>query len=507
MSKYRLLQNVGLVSALLVGGVSAEKPMTPKQLSPHFEAVASKLEMGGLSFSYKDKAATQAMVKGLLDMTVAYLDTHTDFKGVDADKLVEVMALDAVEAVGSSASQQDGYVHYRSYTYTPEKRSTYAMAYGEMKPSVAMQLAPAGADLVAEMHFNGSYDPDAEEKLYAALGPVGEMLKQLNAEQENAFSKSYQENYHKINSRITVIGDISPKGFKGFQGLPLGAQVLLSITNATPIWEMCEPLTQMEGVEMKVDGDIISLVVSEEMMGWKPVLQFNQKSGQLFVGSTVEYIELCKNAQKGQVENLASDPEVVKLKGGLPNEFSNMVYVSPNFARTALGLVQGFGVPQIQDEEYLRPAVQMLLQKLEQSAVTQTGTLYAVSFGEKGTMHVVNSPLNMVGMESPTVTASASLIGVSVLFTGAKYYRDSANQAACVINMSSMQKAAEAIQSIEGHSAGDSLTWDILVGKDRPLVQKPVCPAGGVYTLNQVFNDGTKNLISCSCPGHELMKR
>ncbi|MFC5050043.1 hypothetical protein ACFPK9_05420 [Rubritalea spongiae] len=503
MNKYRLLPSLGLLSAALSIGASAENAMAPIKLSPHFDAVASKLEMGGLSFSYKDKAATQAMVKNLLEMVAAYLDKYTEYKGVNVQQLTDVMTLEAVEAVGNSASQQDGYVHYRSYTYTPEQRSTYAKAYGEMKPSVAMQLAPAGADLVAEMHFNGSYDPDAEEKMYAALGSLGDLLKQLQDQQQNPLADAYQKNYTKINSRLTFIADISPKGFKGFQGLPLGAQCLISITNAMPVWEIFEPLLKEQGLEVEVDGDVVRLVFPEEMMGWKPCLEYHQASGQLFVASTQEYIALCVQASQGKAPNLSSDPEVVKLKEGMPAEFSNMVYVSPNFSRTALSLIQGFGLPQIEEVEYTRPALEMLLQKLQASAITQTGTLYAVSFEEKGTLHVTNSPLNIVGMENHSFTAAATLVGVSTLFTGASYYRDNANAAACAVNMASFQKAVDAVQNIEGYENGDALTWEMIVGEGKPFPEKPICPAGGVYTLSPVFMHGEGSCISCSVSGHD----
>ncbi|MGJ8671550.1 hypothetical protein [Rubritalea sp.] len=510
MTKSRLLTHVGVslvgASTLITSALAApEGVVLAKKQSPYFPAVASQLEMGGLSFSYSDQGSKNALYAGVVKMAVAYLEAHTEFKGVDAKKLIELFTLKSVVASGSSASQYDGFVHYRSYNYMPEEKSSYALAYGEAKPSVALQLAPAGADLVMEMHFNGSYDPDAEEKMYAALGPLGTKLKELQASQpSNPLMASYQKNYSKINSRISFIADLSPEGFKGIQGLPFGGQLLVSVTNAEPVWEIFKPLLAEQGLNAIDNGGVEEIVFPAEMIGWKPYLQYNNKTKQLFVSTTREYLDLCQKCFKGEAPNLSQDKEWLKVKEGLPSEFSNMVYVSPNFTSMALNLIDAFGVPQIEEEQYVRPAVKMLMEKLKASEVTKTATVYTVSFQEKGTLHVANSPVHFPEFKNATTTTGVALVGGSTLFVGAKYYRENANKAACVINMSSFSKATQAVQNINGYDQGDPLTWDLIVGEDGPLQQKPICPSGGTYTLSKVFPKQGDTVITCDCEGHVL---
>lgn len=512
-----MLKNLIKSSALLAGVAStsvafAAEPASvmAKNQSAHFNAVASQLELGGLSFSYNDQASKNALFTGALEMAVAYLDAHTEYKGVDAQKLSEVFTLEAVKASGSSASQRDGYVHYRSFSYMPDEQSMYAKAYLDDAPSEALKLAPAGADLVLEMHINGAYDPQAEEKMYAALGPLGAKLKELEAQQAEESPEMDQlvNLFEKIDSRFVFVGDISPKGFKGVEGIPVHGQLLISATNAEEIWKVVKPLLAQQGLEAVSVGNLEQILSPQEMAGWTPCLQYDKISKQLYISTTLEYIELCKKVGTGEAAGLDKDKEFAKLNEDLPESFSGMAYVSPAFASVALNLIDAFGMPQVENEEYVGPALRMLIDKLKASDVTNTGTLYVASKQDKGTLHVTNTPLNLPRMDSSAATAGVALVGVSTLFTGASYYRDSANKAACVINMSSITKATRALQNIEGHATGSKLTWEMLTGEGGPLNNyKPTCPSGGTYTLSPTFPAEGKPVVECSHEGHVLETR
>jgi len=506
MQNCRFLKHIGVsvIGASIATGTVHAAPVMAKQQSPHFNAVTSQLEMGGLSFSYSDQASKNGLYRGMIDTAVAYLDAHTEYRGVNAQKLTDLFTLDAVKASGSSASQRDGFVHYRTFNYMPEEKSMYSLAYGDSKPSVGLQLAPAGADLVLEMHINAAYDPDAERKMYDALGPLGAMMKQLQTEQaKNPMVAQWTELSKTINSRVVFVGDISPKGFKGIEGFPVSGELLISVTNAENIWKVAKPLLAEQGMAAATVGDVDAIVSPIEMAGWKPCLQYNAKTKQMYVSTSQEYMALCQKVARGEAPSLAKDKEFFKIKEDLPVSFSSMVYVSPQFAQTALNLVEAFGVPQVEDEEFVLPAVKMLLDKLKASAVTKTGTIYVSSVQDKGTLHVVNSPVNYPELEGSTATISAVGVATSTLFVGAKYYRDSANKAACVMNLSSMQKATRAVENLNDHKTGDPLKWEFLVGPNGPFaVNKPICPDGGTYILSPIFPKQGEAAVRCSCEDH-----
>ena len=508
MKQSRFFKYIGMSAvgaSIMSGAVNAapEAAVMAKQQSPHFNAVASQLEMGGLSFSYSDQVAKNGLYNGLIQMAVSYLDAHTEYRGADAQKLSEFLTLDAVKASGSSASQRDGFVHYRAFNYMPEEKSIYALAYTDSKPSVGLQLAPAGADLVLEMHMNGAYDPNAEDKMYAALGPVGDLLKAAQAEQmANPMMKQWTEISKKINSRITIIADLNPKGFKAAPGFPMSGELLISVTDAELIWEMLKPLLEKQGVTAVVNG-VNQDVVSPEAVGvWHPMLRYNSTLKQLYISTSAEYLALCEKSAKGEAPSLAKDREFLKVKEDLPASFSSMVYVSPSFSETVLNLVEMFGIPQIEEEEYLMPAAKMLVQKLKASDATKTATIYVNAPQQNGTLHVTNSPINLPEMGGNATALALLGAGTSTLFVGASYYKDSANKAACVINLSSMHKATRAVENIEGHKAGDPLKWELIVGATQPIQTKPACPEGGIYTLSPTFPESGKAAVECSCDGH-----
>ena len=87
-----------------------------------------------------------------------------------------------------------------------------------------------------------------------------------------------------------------------------------------------------------------------------------------------------------------------------------------------------------------------------------------------------------------SVVIAVILVLISVLFIGATYYRDSANEAACAINQSSIKKGAESYMNIEG-----AATATVVQLEAGPFIDgMPTCPtddsayvpatAGGVLT-------------------------
>lgn len=95
--------------------------------------------------------------------------------------------------------------------------------------------------------------------------------------------------------------------------------------------------------------------------------------------------------------------------------------------------------------------------------------------------NIRKSPAGVTLIELSVVIA-VILVLISVLFIGASYYKDSADNAACVIVQSSIQKAADSYNNISGGSAGTDASGIVGAGKPFPTAL-PVCPTGGVFSL------------------------
>jgi type II secretory pathway pseudopilin PulG len=90
-----------------------------------------------------------------------------------------------------------------------------------------------------------------------------------------------------------------------------------------------------------------------------------------------------------------------------------------------------------------------------------------------------------------SVVIAVILLLVGVLFVGVTAWRNSANRAACIVNLSSLQKAVRGYQNSHADDATiKGVTIDQLV-TDKYFAVAPVCPTGGAYTDDASTTGGT----------------
>jgi prepilin-type N-terminal cleavage/methylation domain-containing protein len=83
-----------------------------------------------------------------------------------------------------------------------------------------------------------------------------------------------------------------------------------------------------------------------------------------------------------------------------------------------------------------------------------------------------------------SVVIAVILLLVGVLFIGVQAWRDGANKAASLVNMSSVQKAVRGYQNVNLLNTNDALTSDLLVGPSNYFAQLPLDP----YNSNAPYN-------------------
>ena len=100
-----------------------------------------------------------------------------------------------------------------------------------------------------------------------------------------------------------------------------------------------------------------------------------------------------------------------------------------------------------------------------------------------------------------SVVIAVLLLLVGVLFIGITAWRNGANTAACIINLSSIQKAARGYANMKQLNTGASLPVTTLTTAGF-WGTVPVCPAGGTYTpMTTVPSQGTA-YMTCNITGH-----
>ena len=100
-----------------------------------------------------------------------------------------------------------------------------------------------------------------------------------------------------------------------------------------------------------------------------------------------------------------------------------------------------------------------------------------------------------------SVVISVLLLLVGVLFIGITAWKNGANTAACIINLSSIQKAARGYSNMNGLNTGASLPIATLTSAGF-WATVPVCPAGGTYADIETVPSQGVAYMTCTISGH-----
>jgi type II secretory pathway pseudopilin PulG len=100
-----------------------------------------------------------------------------------------------------------------------------------------------------------------------------------------------------------------------------------------------------------------------------------------------------------------------------------------------------------------------------------------------------------------SVIIAVLLLLVGVLFIGITAWKNGANTAACIINLSSIQKAARGYANMNQLNTGASLPIATLTSAGF-WGTVPICPSGGTYAPKNVVPSQGTAYMTCSFPGH-----
>jgi prepilin-type N-terminal cleavage/methylation domain-containing protein len=100
-----------------------------------------------------------------------------------------------------------------------------------------------------------------------------------------------------------------------------------------------------------------------------------------------------------------------------------------------------------------------------------------------------------------SVVIAVILLLVGVLFIGIQAWKDGANKAACLVNISSVQKAVRGYQNMTAPPP-TTVAWTDIVGANGFFQAQPVCPANGTYTLAGTIPAQGSPALTCSIAAH-----
>ena len=100
-----------------------------------------------------------------------------------------------------------------------------------------------------------------------------------------------------------------------------------------------------------------------------------------------------------------------------------------------------------------------------------------------------------------SVVIAVILLLVGVLFVGITGLKNAANQSACILNISTVQKAMRSYASANSLNPGDACTMANLVSAGF-FAAAPTCPSGGTYTPGTTVPAIGTAYMTCSTTGH-----
>jgi type II secretory pathway pseudopilin PulG len=100
-----------------------------------------------------------------------------------------------------------------------------------------------------------------------------------------------------------------------------------------------------------------------------------------------------------------------------------------------------------------------------------------------------------------SVVIAVLLLLVGVLFIGITAWKNGANTAACIVNLSSIQKAARGYANMNQLLAGSTEGTASLLSSGF-WASAPTCPAGGTYSYATTVPSQGVAYVSCNITGH-----
>jgi prepilin-type N-terminal cleavage/methylation domain-containing protein len=100
-----------------------------------------------------------------------------------------------------------------------------------------------------------------------------------------------------------------------------------------------------------------------------------------------------------------------------------------------------------------------------------------------------------------SVVIAVLLLLVGVLFIGITAWKSGANTAACVVNLSSIQKAARGYANMN-QLLNASIETSATLTSAGFWATAPTCPAGGTYAYTGVVPAQGVQYVTCSIAGH-----
>lgn len=97
-----------------------------------------------------------------------------------------------------------------------------------------------------------------------------------------------------------------------------------------------------------------------------------------------------------------------------------------------------------------------------------------------------------------TVVILVLLSLISILFIGARAWKEGSDKAGCIMNIRNVQQAVRSYQNMNAKNSGDTLGSTDITGAGNFLEVAPACPGAGAYTYGTTIPAVGTLYMTCS---------
>lgn len=416
-----LLTQCNKQDAAPAGAAGPSVPVISEGASPHFQKVASQLEVGGASFIYNEEGATMELIasfaQGALD-SMPPAERAKIPESVTVRRVISLLGLDSLKASGtSSRTLAGGGAHTRSFAYAPQgRKGLLSLTGGPSAKLLTQEFAVQGCDLALEfpLHLK-TLATESWPQVLAMLPPeLKPMIEAMAEAPQPPLNKSYRELASTLDLRIAILATVMPDKPIMLPGTPMplpGIEAAIIIDRLgwvkDVLKQMALPMLSNPGgpFEVQDNGGVITAKFRQAMgpapMDFQPVIQLDTNADRLIIVTRPAYL-VALLSKEGK---LASQPEFQEAWKGLPEQGNGAIYLSKRFLDTALKMMKE-GAKEAKPSD--ADAVKFIVSFMERFTNTPFAIAYANT--EDGILAAANSSLPSFNPGPLTTVTAVSIL-------------------------------------------------------------------------------------------------
>ena len=478
---YWYSQNVNYRSLILpciwlAGGLAPGEEKAPSfARSPHFDRVMERLDVGGKSLHYRDHEGTREVLVSLVK-TLAGLQPEVGLE-IDAEALVDASGLAQAAASGRSMRKDGDSWLAKGYAYYPKKHTPLAEVLGEPVAFEGSSLLPAGTEFLLE----GTLDTSRLLQFLFRFGRAFGSEEGLDSAIGNYFPRGYRTRVLLTRAQVHFVLGMELSGWNPREErLP---DFVLQLKGAEKYMEIFRPAIEDEFGKAQRIGSRHGWILQDAREGDDDRAQrlLVDEEGTIVLVSSGRYL---KQLEEG--ERLAADHDFVTATDHYPAEGNLMVFGSRRF------------LPVVHDLMKERGGFFNGGRASEESSLFGSHVWSAVVAVEKDGLSTMAEFPVAVDM-NPGIALAGATAGGAMLAASVPWKKGS-DRAGCIMNIRNVQQAVRSYQNMNGHSIGETLPLNQVIGPGMFVEQMPVCPAGGTYTFTKMIPQVGE--LACRC-SHE----